>query len=215
MIGAPEEGAATDAECAGRRPGRPRSVEADQAILEAALDEYALRGIDGMSMAAVAARAGCGKATVYRRYPSKVELILAALRGVADEVAPPVDTGTLRGDLLALARNLARLVAVGDFAAVMAQAVADAQCDERLAAVWRPFVIERRAQGVAAVERAIARGELPTETDAGYVVDLVAAPIIYRRLWLGLASDDAFVALHVDAVLDGIVGNTVPTGAPA
>ncbi len=168
-----------------------------------------MRGIDGMSMESVAARAGCGKATVYRRYPSKVELVLAAAREVADVVSPPVDTGTLRGDLLAIAGNLARLVTVGDFATVMAQAVADAQCDERLAAVWRPYVLERRAQGVRAVERAIARGELPVGTDASHVVDLVAAPIIYRRLWLGLVSDDAFVVRHVDTVLDGIVGRAV------
>ncbi|HEY1737864.1 MAG TPA: helix-turn-helix domain-containing protein, partial [Acidimicrobiia bacterium] len=57
--------------------GRPRSAECDRAILEAALAEYAVRGLEAMSVDAVAARAGVSKATIYRRYPSKVELVMA------------------------------------------------------------------------------------------------------------------------------------------
>jgi AcrR family transcriptional regulator len=203
MTGAVDEADETSP-AAARRPGRPRSAVADRAILEAALEEYALGGLDGMSMEAVATRAGCGKATVYRRYASKVELVVAAAREVAEQVAPAVDTGTLRGDLLAIAGNVSRLVTQGDFAAIMAQAVADAQCDERLAAVWRPFVVERRAQGLAAVERAKARGDLSASTDADHVVDLLVAPLIYRRLWMGLGSDDEFLACHVDSVMRAV-----------
>ena len=63
-----------------RRPGRPRSTEADEAILEAAVDLFAEGGFDGLTMEGVAARADVGKTTIYRRYPCKVDLVIAASR---------------------------------------------------------------------------------------------------------------------------------------
>ncbi|MGH2503871.1 MAG: helix-turn-helix domain-containing protein, partial [Ktedonobacterales bacterium] len=80
-----------------RRPGRPRSAQADQAILDAALELIAQEGIQGMSIEGVAARAGVGKTTIYRRWPNKDALALDALR----TVKPPIvsfDTGNLRSD---------------------------------------------------------------------------------------------------------------------
>ncbi len=85
-----------------RRPGRPRSAEADEAILAAAVDLFAECGFDGMTVEGVAARAGVGKGTIYRRYPGKLDLIIAASRYFAQEREPAVDTGTIAGDLRAL-----------------------------------------------------------------------------------------------------------------
>src|SRR5436190_8711493 len=90
--------------------GRPRSPECDHAILDAALAEYAANGLDGMSVDAVAARAGVSKATIYRRYPSKAMLVAAAALKAADEQAPIADTGSVRGDLTTALRNLRRLL---------------------------------------------------------------------------------------------------------
>ena len=78
-----DQGPATDTDAGpdppgGRRPGRPRSEQAEQAIIEATLDVFAEKGFEGVCVELVAARAGVGKATIYRRWPNKEELLLAA-----------------------------------------------------------------------------------------------------------------------------------------
>ena len=89
-----------------RPPGRPRSAEADEAILDATLELFADAGLEGLTVEGVAARAGVGKATVYRRYPGKLELVVASLKASADVEAPPPDTGAVRGDLRELVDTL-------------------------------------------------------------------------------------------------------------
>ena len=90
--------------------GRPRSPVCDHSILDAALAEYAANGLDGMSVDAVAARAGVSKATIYRRYPSKAALVAAAACKAADEHAAMPDTGSVRGDLTIALQNLRGLL---------------------------------------------------------------------------------------------------------
>src|SRR5256885_14111497 len=92
---------AVDAGPAGtsRRPGRPRSEQAEQAIIEATLDLFAEQGFEGVCIEAVAARAGVGKATLYRRWPNKEELLLAALSSLKSPFPEPV--GNVRDDLVA------------------------------------------------------------------------------------------------------------------
>ncbi len=85
-----------------RRPGRPRSAQADEAILDAAIDAFIDVGWDGLSVEDVAARAGVAKTTIYRRYPARIDLILAAAERLAEEKGAAPDTGTLCGDLRAL-----------------------------------------------------------------------------------------------------------------
>ena len=81
-----------------RRPGRPRSAEAHAAILRAALELAVSGGLSGLSMEAIAARAGVGKATIYRRWKTKEALFAEAIGSIA--VMPDIpDTGTVRGDL--------------------------------------------------------------------------------------------------------------------
>src|SRR5262249_51947519 len=89
-----------------RTPGRTRTAVGNRAIFEAALEEYGARGFDGMSVDAVAARAGVSKATIYRRFESKLELVTAAMYQIAEERKPTPDTGTLRGDARALLDGL-------------------------------------------------------------------------------------------------------------
>src|SRR6266446_6100976 len=90
--------------------GRPRSQEADRAILTATADLLAERGLAAMSIEEVAARAGVGKTTIYRRWPSKGLLALDAFVASFREEQPQPDTGTLRGDLLAALRAWVRAV---------------------------------------------------------------------------------------------------------
>src|SRR5579859_7686549 len=97
-----EETANAPCPVAGRRPGRPRSALAERAILEATLELLAEVGIEALSIEGVAARAGVGKTTIYRRWESKEELIVAAVRRLQVQ-APIVDTGNFRADIQAIA----------------------------------------------------------------------------------------------------------------
>src|SRR5260370_18750172 len=84
-----------------RKPGRPRSAQAQKAIIDATLELLAEEGFQGLSIEAVAARAGVGKTTIYRRWSSKEELVMEAIRQVQIDV-PVMDTGNFRNDLAAL-----------------------------------------------------------------------------------------------------------------
>jgi AcrR family transcriptional regulator len=88
------------------RPGAARSPKADQAIVDAALAVFAEERYEGLTIEAVAARAGVGKATISRRYPGPAELVFHAASHLTGSDAPEVDTGSLAGDLRVLARRL-------------------------------------------------------------------------------------------------------------
>jgi len=185
----------------GRRPGRPRSVECDRAILEAALVEYAERGFDGLNVDAVAARAGVSKATIYRRYPSKVELVIAAGYAVAEEVAPKPDTGSLRGDLLSAYQNLARLLNMEVLGRAVRQVVADSLRHADLAAMHEEMLRERRQGTIDALDRAKRRGELRRDLDVELAADMLAGPLFYRHIISHMPIDDHYVEQVVETFL--------------
>jgi hypothetical protein len=89
-----------------RPPGRPRSAEADEAILRAALDLLAAEGYRALTMEGVRERSGVGKATLYRRYGSKEELVRAAIVHLNNDIPMPQDTGSLAGDFAATAQKI-------------------------------------------------------------------------------------------------------------
>jgi AcrR family transcriptional regulator len=194
------------------RPGRPRSAEADEAIVDAALAVFAEEGFDGLTMEAVAARAGVGKATVYRRYPGKAELVIRAASCLTAAAAPEADTGSLRGDLQALARNLVHLLTGTVAGRCVPELVAALPRCEQLAAEHEQFTAARRRLTVRAVQRAVARGEVPADTDTEIVADLLAGPIFYRHLVLRGRLDRGYADQVVDAVL-GWLGIGAPVGA--
>src|SRR6478735_11661182 len=90
----------TDTAPAERRPGRPRSAAAEQAILDGALQELAANGVDGFSVEGVAARAGVGKTTIYRRWTNRDALILDALSALGEETQPVLAGVSVRDDLV-------------------------------------------------------------------------------------------------------------------
>lgn len=184
-----------------RRRGRPRSVACDAAILRAALEEYAERGFEGLSVDAVAARAGVGKATIYRRYQSKTDLVMAAARAVVyDEWEPPVGED-LRGDLSGLVEHL-RNVMVGTTAGRVARmVVADSLSHPDLSDAFHGLVAQRRAHSRRIIEQAVARGELAPDVDADVLTDMLSGPVFYRLLVSGDPIDDAFLSTLVDLVL--------------
>jgi AcrR family transcriptional regulator len=183
-----------------RAPGRPRSLAADTAILDATLEEYAERGFSAMSVDGVAARAGVGKATIYRRYASKLELVTAAMYTSAEQRAI-TDTGTLEGDLRALLRQLAEICLDPTIGAGIRHLVSDGQTAPELRAVHDEFLQHRRAGWKAALVRAIARNDLPPDLDLEIAVDLLTGPVTLRHLMTHMPIDDAFL----DQVLDGFL----------
>jgi AcrR family transcriptional regulator len=172
---------ATVAPAAARRAGRPRSEEADRAILEAALDALVVDGYAGMSIERIAINAGVGKATIYRRWSSKAEILVEALRRRACMDVPLVDTGDLESDLLTILRAVhANMIGV-EGPLMAAFAVEKLRYPELREEFERAFVGERRAHLRRLVTSAVDRGDLPSDTDVDLLAD--AGPAL---LWHGL-----------------------------
>jgi len=200
--------AAKTAPVAGHGPprrGRPRSEQADRAILAAAADLLAERGLAGMSIEEVASRAGVGKATIYRRWPSRGTLALDAFLAEFQSQLPLPDTGSLHDDLLAALRNWIRSVTRTSAGPALAGLVAEAQLDPGLAAAWRERVFERlRAQQRIMLDRAVARGEISAKTDYDVVLDLVYGAAYHRLLNGHRPLSDQFARRVVDLVMAGL-----------
>jgi AcrR family transcriptional regulator len=184
-----------------RRPGRPRSAAADEAILDAAIDVFIECGWDGLTIEGVAARAGVGKTTIYRRYPSRVALLLAAAERLAQEKDAVPDTGTLRGDLVALVENFLGMLTMSRTGRAIPVMVAATSRNPELATAYTAFIAARRAASGQPIERAIRRGELPIDVDVSLALDLLVAPIFYREFVSREPLDDTYVTNLVDTVL--------------
>jgi AcrR family transcriptional regulator len=189
----------------GGQRGRPRSQEADRAIMTATVDLLASRGLAAMSIEEVAARAGVGKATIYRRWSSKGLLALDAFVTSFAEQQPLPDTGTLRGDLIAALTAWVRAVTQTSMGSLLTGLIAEAQHDEELRAAWRDRVLEPlRSQHRIMLDRAIARGEIPATVDQEVVLDLFFGAAQHRLLLGHLPLTDEFICEVVDVILDGI-----------
>jgi AcrR family transcriptional regulator len=184
-----------------RRRGRPRSAEADEAILDAAVDVFIECGWDGLTIEGVAARAGVGKTTIYRRYPSRVALLLAAAQRLAQEKSTVADTGTLRGDLVAVVENFLGMLTTSRTGRAIPVMVAATARNPELASAYTAFIAERRAASGQPIERAIRRGELPIDVDVSLALDLLVAPVFYRAFVSRDPIDETYVTNLVDSVL--------------
>ena len=188
------------------RRGRPRSEAARRAVLDAATDLLLAQGLEAVSMDDVAGRAGVSKATIYRWWPTKQTLALDALYQQWDTAQPvPRDTGSLRGDLLALLRPWARRARARPYGRVIAALIAEAQTDPAFAEEYRArFVEARRAPARAVLGRALERGEIPADTNIEVALDLLYGPLYHRLLHGHGPLNDRFVEDVVDAVLGGL-----------
>ncbi|MBX3227351.1 MAG: TetR/AcrR family transcriptional regulator [Labilithrix sp.] len=184
-----------------RTGGRSERVVA--AVLGAAVAELAEVGYGAFRLEDVAARAGVAKTTVYRRWPAKIDLVEAALRSVVrlrDEDIP--DTGTARGDVLALLDRSVRLMGTSSGRAV-ARVMTTEGGDEDFQRLAKRIRDESRAYRARVIERAVARGELPASTDAYLVLDCIFAPVMSRILKFGESVDKKTRERLVDLVLTG------------
>jgi AcrR family transcriptional regulator len=167
-----------------RRPGRPRSPEAHAAILRAALELAVEGGLRGLSMEAIAARAGVGKATIYRRWKSKEALFAEAIASIAFTPEVP-DTGSVRGDFEAVSAAAVDRMAPEAFR-VLPRLMADAADDPELLEALQAALVRPRRAAIAAILRGgIERGELRADLDLDLVSDMLIGPLIARVLLSG------------------------------
>ncbi len=194
-----------------RPPGRPRSLEADRAILRAAVDLLADEGYGGVTMEGVAARAGVGKATVYRRWPCKSALVVDAVTTCRESGVCPPDTGSARADLLVFVRGFMDHLRTSDAGRVMPALVAELSRSPELAQAFREgFVQPRRAKVLEAVRRGVERGEVRAGVDPELVADGVVALLLHRFLVTGMEIDDGLPERLVDMLWQGIVSTPCP-----
>ena len=163
--------------------GRPRDRKVDHAIADATRDLLAERGYAKLTVDAVAARAGVGKAAIYRRFATKQEMIFAATVHDMEEQPPP-DSGSLQGDLAAICETIATQLTAAP-PDVLHGLLADIHGDINLGARFSGTFIARERMVIDTVlDRAVARGELTVRPDAGLVHALLLGPIFYWILIL-------------------------------
>jgi AcrR family transcriptional regulator len=169
-------------EAPARGRGRPRSEKADKAILDATLRMLGTQGVAGTTIEGVAADAGVGKTTIYRRWPTKTDLILAAISNIVPPGDPP-DTGSMAGDMAALAETQRRRLAGSGLSGIVPRVLAESMSDPQLHQDFVDRVVEPfRSMLRLFIERGIDRGELRPDLEVEALVDLLHAIPIYRIL---------------------------------
>jgi AcrR family transcriptional regulator len=189
---------------------RPRSAESHAAILQAAIELVVEGGLQGTSIEAIAARAGVGKATIYRRWKTKEDLFAEALRTVVLPLPDP-DTGSLRGDVVAVAAfnlgNLPRKAAL-----LMPRLMVEGADDPELFTVMREVLVDpRRRVFKDILRRAIGRGELREDLDLEDATDMLIGPLIYEILITG--ADLTKIVPLSERILDMALAGMAPTPA--
>ncbi len=195
-----------------QRPvGRPRSAEVHSAILTATVELFAEEGFDGMSIEAVASRAGVGKTAIYRRWSSKEALVLDALKALNIEVLV-VDTGNFRDDAVAFLHEAVRAylrITNPQHVELSLKIVGELyERPEVFSTLYAQLFAPRNRQLERLIRRAQARGELRHDLDVTLIMDLIAGPIIIHALLSTVRSTphslDDIITLSVDGVLSGI-----------
>ena len=178
-----------------------RGAARERAILDAVVDVIVEVGYEALTMDAVAARAGASKATIYRRWQGKADMVRAALDAYdAERNAAAPDTGALRGDLVGVLETL-RATVTPAYVALTGGLARAMRTDPELAAQLRAHLDDDELSPFAtAIERAVARGELAPDVDATLLHD-VAESMLAHRLTLQKPIDDEFVVRLVDDVL--------------
>ena len=188
--------------------GRPRSGQTNKAILKAAAEIVIASGLAEMTIEGVAERAGVGKASIYRRWPSKGALAFDAVVDAILAAEPTPDTGSLEGDLASVAESWVRLANVRRGGRTLAHFIAEIQSDPDLAVAWRERFVDRiRRERRPIIERAIARGEIAAGSDPELIMDVLYGPLYHRYLNGHLPLDESFarrvVRMVAAAALDG------------
>lgn len=187
-----------------RRPGRPRSEAAGKAMLDAALEAVAESGLEGVTCEDVAARAGVGKATLYRRWPGKEDLLIAAFAALKSPLPEPKGESA-REDLIAMLDVMAKDAADPRYARQFAMLHGEGARFPRLVARYKEQVVEPRREAIRNVLRhGVETGELRQDTDIEIAMLALTGAVLSREKHDKTPATPGFAQRVVDELLQGI-----------
>ena len=192
------------APAATRGPGRPRSEECDRAIIGAALEALVADGFEGMTIEAVAARAGVGKATIYRHWPDKIALIADALKLLQQQRDPELVTGSPREKLERILRHVADVVADSPFSSCLPALIEGAERDRAVRRFHHHFQAEARKPLIALIASGIATGDFRPRIDPEIAAFALLGAIFFCRLM----TNTPFPEERVRDLIDTVVGSS-------
>ena len=183
------------------------------AVLKATYELLSETGLGGVSVDAVCRRSGVAKTTVYRHWPSRTALVLDACSKLGTNPQVP-DTGSLRGDLMDLALDLARRLKTARWPTVLPSIIDAAERDPEIAQVHARLHAGASGAFRTVVERAQARGQMPRRSDPSEVLAAILGPLFYRRWFSREPVDERFAKAVVERALAAFVneqdGRSVP-----
>ena len=179
----------------------PRIVRSRRVILEATIDELAEAGYGAMSIESVAKRAGVGKATIYRHWRGKADLVESVLVMIKQDIVVRVD-GTVRERVTSLLQGLATYLSDSRASLCMPAMVSAAHYDDTVGVFQFRFANERRQVLVDLLTDGVSSGELDSDLDAELTAEILAGPLFYRRLM----TDRPFPVDDVDQLVRAVLG---------
>lgn len=195
-----------DEACQGKQPGRPRCPLTHRNILKAARELVNEIGFGCVTIEGIAARAGVGKTTIYRRWPNKASIVLDAF---FEEDSPQIafpDTGNVREDIRRQMRKLVKELN-GPLGCKISILLANGQFDEEMAEAFRARWIEpRRAEAREVIKRGVERGEIRQDINPEVLLDALYGPIYFRLLSEHAPLTPAFADELAELILNGLDG---------
>ncbi|MBD3918435.1 TetR/AcrR family transcriptional regulator [Paenibacillus sp. PR3] len=184
--------------------GRPRNVEAQNAILSASYELLLESGFQAVTVDKIAERAQVSKATIYKWWPNKAAVIMDGFLYAATARLPVPDTDSAIQDIVTHATNLTRFLTSQE-GTIIKQLLGEGQFDSGLAEAYRTrYFRPRRLEARGLIEKAIRLGEFQQDLDIEVCIDLIYGPIIYRLLVTGMTLDDEYVHQLVHYAIEGI-----------
>lgn len=183
-----------------------QSAELTEALYRAFFEEWAERGFAAISLERVAARAGAGKAAIYRRFTSHHEFAVAAVTALGLTMAMPEDHGSLEADVLAFLTRLRAVLRHPMIRRILPDLHAEAARSASMRDLNTQVAKARREQAQVILDRAIARGELDRDVDRDLALDLLPAPLYWRMVVLGTTPTRSQLATEAVAIVAAMKG---------
>lgn len=184
-----------------------QSAELTDALYRAFFEEWAERGFAAISLERVAARAGAGKAAIYRRFASHHEFATAAVTALGLTMAMPEDHGSLKADVLAFLTRLRAVLRHPMIRRILPDLHAEAARSASMRDLNTQLAKARREQAQIILDRAIARGELDRDVDRDLALDLLPAPLYWRMVVLGTTPTRGQLATEAVAIVAAMKGS--------
>jgi AcrR family transcriptional regulator len=175
----------------------PRIERTREVVLKAAVEIVGEQGFSGASIEAISQRSGVARSTIYRHWPQRMDLLLEAVGEEVRDVDALI-TGDLHSDLISISTHLARLLTSEPVGSVIASLILESRRDPAIDELRRRFIEQRRLAAAQVIDGGISRGELPANTDAGALVNDLAAQVFLQTLVLRAPIDRPWVEDLID-----------------